>query len=64
MLQGVLDRINLLVCFGYDPRRVPLWQGDGEGGGEDETTVDGFGYVGNESLYDHKISSEQNGLLV
>ena len=24
VLQGVLDRINLLVCHGYDPDLVPV----------------------------------------
>ena len=29
VLQGVLDRINLLACFGYDPKSLPA-EGEGE----------------------------------
>ena len=29
VVQGVLDRMNLLVCFGYDPKSLPL-EGEGE----------------------------------
>ena len=41
-LQGVLDRINLLVCYGYDPDAIP----------ETIDTMDEFGYVGSEMLYE------------
>ena len=43
VLQGVLDRINLLICYGYDPDSVP----------DTIDTVDEFGYVGSEPVYDH-----------
>ena len=42
VLQGVLDRINLLICHGYDPDAVP----------NTIDTVDEFGYVGSETLYE------------
>lgn len=42
VLQGVLDRINLLVCHGYDPDAIP----------ETIDTMDEFGYVGSELLYE------------
>ena len=29
VVQGVLDRMNLLVCFGYDPQSLPP-EGEGE----------------------------------
>lgn len=60
VLQGVLDRINLLVCFGYNPAQVPLWES-----GEEEG-VDGEGCVGNKVLYSHNANSAGgvNGLLV
>ena len=30
VLQGVLDRMNLLVCFGYDPKSLPPPEGEDE----------------------------------
>lgn len=45
VLQGVLDRINLLVCFGYDADAIPLTI----------DTLDEFGYVGSEALYERVI---------
>lgn len=42
VLQGVLDRINLLVCHGYSPEDVP----------DTIDTVDEYGYVGSEPLYE------------
>ena len=44
VLQGVLDRINLLICYGYDPDSIP----------DTIDTVDEFGYVGSEPLYDRR----------
>ena len=45
ILHGVLDRINLLVCFGYDADAVPLTI----------DTLDEFGYVGSETLYERVV---------
>ncbi len=42
VLHCVLDRINLLVCHGYNPEDVP----------DTIDTVDEFGYVGSEPLYE------------
>lgn len=42
LLQSVLDRMNLLVCHGYDPSSVP----------QTIDTMDEFGYVGSEPVYD------------
>ena len=53
VLQGVLDRINLLVCDGYDPDGVQeLLTID---------TMDEFGYVGSEALYERAFSSPPGG---
>lgn len=67
MLQGVLDRINLLVCFGYNPAEVASWYREEEQGTVD--TMDEFGYIGSESLYnrrpnDDNIETGAGGLLV
>lgn len=66
VLQGVLDRINLLVCFGYDPTRVLLWESDGGGEEEGEGGAVGGGRVGNEILYSSNTNGAGgvNGLLV
>ena len=68
MLQGVLDRINLLVCHGYDPTEVASWQrGGGGGGGEEEEATDTldefeFDYTGGgESLYSGGFSGGGGG---
>lgn len=42
LLHSVLDRMNLLVCHGYDPSAVP----------QTIDSVDEFGYVGSEPVYD------------
>lgn len=39
VLQGVLDRMNLLVCFGYDPKSIPTEEeGELEESGEGSTS--------------------------
>ena len=39
VLQGVLDRMNMLVCFGYDPESLPKDQEDElDGSGEESTS--------------------------
>ena len=58
VLQGVLDRINLLVCFGYDPATLLLSNADS---GEAFDTVDEFGYVGSESMYNRKSNGTGGG---
>ena len=66
VLQGVLDRINLLVCFGYDPTKVPPWEsGEEEGEGEGESGG-GDGCVGNKIVYSSTANNAGgvNGLLV
>ena len=38
VLQGVLDRMNLLVCFGYDPKAIPTEEeGELEASDEEES---------------------------
>ena len=60
VFQGVLDRINLLVCSGYDPTEG--------GGGAVVESVDETGcLVGSESLYDWRTAGSgggSDGLLV
>lgn len=51
VLQGVLDRINLLVCFGYDP--VVVSHQHGKDHRQSTDTVDEFGCVGSDSIYNH-----------
>lgn len=51
ILQGVLDRINLLVCFGYDP--VAVSQPQGKAQRQTIETEDNFGCVESESIHNH-----------
>lgn len=46
LLHSVLDRMNLLVCHGYNPHSVP----------QTIDTVDEFGYVGSEPVYNQTAS--------
>lgn len=55
VLQGVLDRINLLVCFGYDPTAV-LEDHHESCRRQNVDTVDEFGYVGSETWHTHNGS--------
>ena len=58
VLQGVLDRINLLVCHGYDPCALPP-----ETIGSEEELEEGSGY---ESLYERTtigMGGLENGFL-
>ena len=74
VFQGVLDRINLLVCSGYDPsnKAVISWQTSGGGGrGVVVEAVDESGsVVGGNSLYDWRTpacdggGSSNDGVLV
>jgi len=53
VLQGVLDRMNLLVCHGYDPSALPpqtIGMEEGEGSGY-------------ESLYERTTIGMENGFL-
>ena len=51
VLQGVLDRINLLVCFGYDPAEVNAHLEVG-GVAVTETVDESGSVIGSEGLYD------------
>ena len=57
VLQGVLDRINLLVCFGYDPTTVSEHHSESYRR-QTVDTVDEFGYVGSGSLHNHNGAGE------
>lgn len=61
VLQGILDRINLLVCFGYDPVARLDHNDDSE---QTVDTVDEFGHMGSESMYDYKTNGVGMGVLV
>lgn len=52
VLQGVLDRINLLVCFGYDPTTVSEHHTESCR----RQTVDTVDEFGSESLHNHNGS--------
>jgi hypothetical protein len=58
VLQGVLDRINLLVCFGYDPATLAAQYSD-DCEGHTEDSVDDYARVGDDNRY-----SGGGGLLV
>ena len=63
VFQGVLDRINLLVCVGYDPASdaVVSRQQQGEEGGGEAVDESGFVQVGSESLYDWRTAASGSG---
>lgn len=56
VLQGVVDRINLLVCHGYDPSALQLPTFSTEWEGEEEE-------LGYESLYERTTFGGENGHL-
>ena len=55
-LQGVVDRINLLVCHGYDSSALQFLAFGTEWEGEEEE-------LGYESLYEKTVFGGENGHL-